>query len=103
MRQLTPQDVQAAARSLPEGLRPIVQRALAPRRDERYATGAELARALRDHLWSSGLRYGRAELVAEVSALTQAVLEDLEQPPGTPKRGKGGASRGRRGGPGKES
>ncbi|WP_083681288.1 serine/threonine-protein kinase [Archangium sp. Cb G35] len=103
MRQLSPQDVQAAARSLPEGLRPIVHRSLAPQREERYATGGELAQALRDHLWRSGLRYGRAELVAEVSALNQAVLEDLEQPPGTPKRGKGAASRSRRGGPGKES
>ena len=103
MRQLSPQDVQAAARSLPEGLRPIVHRSLAPQREERYATGGELALALREHLWRSGLRYGRAELVAEVSALNQAVLEDLEQPPGTPKRGKGAASRSRRGGPGKES
>ncbi|WNG58650.1 serine/threonine protein kinase [Archangium gephyra] len=103
MRQLSPQDVLAAARSLPEGLRPIVHRSLAPQREERYATGGELAQALREHLWRSGLRYGRAELVAEVSALNQAVLEDLEQPPGTPKRGKGAASRSRRGGPGKES
>ncbi|HYO72577.1 MAG TPA: serine/threonine-protein kinase [Archangium sp.] len=103
MRQLSLQQVQAATRSLPEGLRSIVHQTLAPQREERYATGAELAQALRDHLWSSGLRYGRAELVAEVSALTQAVLEDLEQPGGTPRRVRGAASRGRRGGPGKDS
>jgi serine/threonine-protein kinase len=103
MRQLTPQQVQVASRSLSEGLRPIVQRALAPQKEERYATGAELALALRDHLWSSGVRYGRAEMAAEVSFLTKVSLEDLEQPSGTPKRGRGGATRGRRGGPGKAS
>lgn len=103
MRQLSSQHVQVAVRSLPEGLRPIVQRTLAPQKEHRYATGAELARALRDHLWGSGLRYGRAELVAEVSELTKAALEELEQPASAPKRGRGAASRGRRGGPGKAS
>jgi len=104
MRQLSSQHVQAATRSLPEGLRPIIHRALAPRREDRYATGAELAQALRDHLWSSGLRYGRAELAADVSSLTQeALLEEIEQPVSTPKRGRGSSSRGRRGGSGKAS
>ncbi|MCY1077497.1 serine/threonine-protein kinase [Archangium lansingense] len=103
MRQLSAQHVQVASRSLSEGLRPIVQRALAPQKEDRYATGAELAQALRDHLWSSGVRYGRAEMAAEVSFLAKVSLEDLEQPSGTPKRGRGGAARGRRGGPGKAS
>lgn len=104
MRQLGLQHVQAATRSLPDGLRPIIHRALAPPKEDRYATGVELAQALRDYLWSSGLRYGRAELVAEVSSLTQAALEELEPPPVTPKRGRGRAApRSRRRVPGKES
>jgi serine/threonine-protein kinase len=101
-RQLTPQDVQAAARSLPEGLRPIIHQTLAPQREDRYATGAELGRALRDYLWNSGVRYGRAELVAEVSALMEASQRHGEEPPAKPpKRGKG--PRGRRGESGKGS
>ncbi|PTL75673.1 protein kinase [Vitiosangium sp. GDMCC 1.1324] len=102
MRQLSLQEVEEAARPLPEGLRPILHRTLAPRKEDRYSTGAELGQALRDHLWRSGLRYGRAELVAEVSSLTEAVLEDLEESSGSLKRGRTGP-RGRRGGPGKAS
>lgn len=102
VRQLSQQDVEEAARPLSEGLRPILHRALAPRKEDRYSTGAELAQALRDHLWRSGLRYGRAELVAEVSSMVEAALEELEAPAGSPKRGRA-ASRGRRGGSGKES
>ncbi|MGZ3460633.1 MAG: serine/threonine-protein kinase, partial [Archangium sp.] len=82
IRQLTPRDVEEATRSLPEGLRPILHRALAPEREDRYDSGAELSQALRDYLWNSGRRYGRAELAAEVSALTRAALEDLEEPSG---------------------
>jgi len=102
IRQLTPRDVEEATRSLPEGLRPILHRALAPEREDRYDSGAELSQALRDYLWSSGRRYGRAELVAEVSSLTRATPVDLEEPSGPPKRGKGGP-KGRREGPGKGS
>ncbi|HYO57590.1 serine/threonine-protein kinase [Archangium sp.] len=101
-RQLGPQDVQSATRSVSEGLRPILHRALAPRREDRYASGAEMGQALRNHLWDSGLRYGRAELVAEVSALTEAALAHPEGPSDTPKQGRS-APRGRRGGPGKDS
>jgi serine/threonine-protein kinase len=66
---LTPQQVKEATRELPEGLRSILHRVLVPRREERYSTGGELGQALREYLWASGQRYGRAELVAEVSAL----------------------------------
>jgi serine/threonine-protein kinase len=100
IRQLSMRHVEAATRSLPEGLRPIIHRVLAPRREERYATGAELSQALRDYLWDSSQRYGRAELVAEVSAL-KAVALNLKRPPGSPKGGKA-SSRGRRKGPGKK-
>lgn len=101
MRQLTAQEVEEAVRLAPEGLRAVLLRALAPAREDRYASGAEMAGELRDYLWSSGLRYGRAELVAEVSALSREALEELEEPGEGSKRGKG-APRGRRGGPGKE-
>jgi serine/threonine-protein kinase len=101
MRQLSPQEVEEVVRLAPEGLRAVLLRALAPARADRYASGAELARELRDYLWSSGLRYGRAELVAEVSALSREILEELEEPGEGSKRGKS-APRGRRGGPGKD-
>ncbi|WP_331114280.1 serine/threonine-protein kinase [Archangium sp.] len=102
IRKLTLQQVQEATRGLPEGLRSILHRALAPQPEERYEAGAELARELREYLWASGQRYGRVELRAEVSALHAAALKALVPPPsGTPKRG-GGASRARRKGPTKE-
>jgi serine/threonine protein kinase len=102
IRQLDPRHVEEATRPLPERLRPILHRTLAPHPEDRYATGAELARALRDYQWDSRQRYGREELVAEVAALRAAVQEDLSDSSGPSKRGKS-PSRGRRGGPGKES
>ncbi|QRN93572.1 serine/threonine protein kinase [Archangium violaceum] len=100
LRQLEAREVEAATGSLPEGLRPILHRMLARRREDRYATGAEVAQALRDYQWRAGHRFGRAELVAEVAALRAAALGDLEDSSRS-KRGRG-SSRGRRGGPGRE-
>jgi serine/threonine-protein kinase len=97
-RLLDDRQVEAATVSLPEALRSILHRVLARKPEDRYATGAELSQALRDYLWSRGHRFGRAELVAEVSALRDASLNDLD--PGPSKRGKG-SSRGRRKGPGR--
>lgn len=80
---LTQQQLEEATRSLPEGLRSILHRALAPRPENRCATGAELAQSLREYLWTRGQRYSRAELVAEVSALQADALgslEDTKQP-----------------------
>jgi eukaryotic-like serine/threonine-protein kinase len=103
IRDLSTRQVEEATRSLPEGLRLILHRLLAPRREDRYPTGAELSQALRDYLWASGQRYGRTELAAEVSALHEAALRDVEgEPSGASKRG-GAASRGRRKGPVRES
>lgn len=96
IRKLTSQQVQEATRGLPEGLRSILHRALAPRPEDRYDTAAELAWALREYLWTTGPRYGRPELKAEVAALHAAALKALVPPPSsTPKRGRS-ASRGRR-------
>jgi serine/threonine-protein kinase len=75
---LTEQRLQEATQALPEGLRSLLLRTLAPRRDNRCATGAELAQALREYLWTRGQRYGRAELVAEVAALHADALGSLE-------------------------
>jgi serine/threonine-protein kinase len=103
IRLLSTQQVEEATRSLPEGLRSILHRVLAPRREDRYPTGAELSQALRDYLWASGQRYGRTELAAEVSALHEAALRDGEgEPSDAPKRG-GAAHRVRRKGPDRES
>ncbi|WP_257447672.1 serine/threonine-protein kinase [Archangium lipolyticum] len=100
LRQLDRPEVEAATASLPEGLRSILHRMLARRREDRYETAAEVGQTLRDYLWRSGYRFGRAELAAEVSALRAASLGDLEDSSRS-KRGKG-SSRGRRGGPGRE-
>jgi serine/threonine-protein kinase len=103
IRALSPQEVEEATGSVPEGLRPILHRALAPRREDRYPTGAELSQDLRDYLWATGQRYGRTELAAEVAALHEAALRDgEEEPSGASKRG-GATSRGRRKGPVRES
>jgi serine/threonine protein kinase len=97
IRSLTPRQVEEATRPLPEGLRSILHRTLAPRREDRYPKGGELAEALREYLWASSQRYGRTELVAEVFALRREALDFLqEEPPDSPKRP--GVSRGRRGG-----
>ena len=97
MRDLTSAQVEAALEGVSEGLRPIVSRLLAPRREARYATGAQLAQALRDHLWSSGQRHGHAVLAAEVARLTASALDELNAPGRGGRRGRGG-TRGRRGG-----
>ncbi|WP_309891974.1 serine/threonine-protein kinase [Archangium sp.] len=103
IRKLTPQQVQEATRGLPEGLRSILHRALAPRQQDRYGTATEMAQELREYLWTSSPRYGRLELKAEVSALHAAALKALVPPPsGTPKRGAAASRRRRKAAP-KES
>ncbi|EPX62073.1 putative serine/threonine protein kinase [Cystobacter fuscus DSM 2262] len=90
MRELRSEQVEAAIQGLPELPRAVLRRLLAPRREERFATGAELARVLRDHVWSKGWRYGRPELVAEVAALEGPVPGDLENTGDEARRGRGG-------------
>jgi eukaryotic-like serine/threonine-protein kinase len=97
MRDLTDAQVEAALGDVSEGLRPILRRLLAPHREARYATGAQLAQALRDYLWESNQRHGHAALVAEVARLTTSSLEALDEPSRNGRRGRGGP-RGRRGG-----
>lgn len=96
VRELRPQRVEQALKGLPEGLRAILQRALAPRREERYGSGAELAQALREYAGGSGARYGREALRAEVAALSEAHLNALTASAGPTRRGKRGGTRARR-------
>lgn len=99
MRELTGEQVEAALEEVSAPLRSVLRRLLAPRREERYGTGAELAGALREHLWSTGQRYGHVALAAEVASLTESALkelEELEEPTEGARRGRGGG-KGRKG------
>ncbi|MCP3139965.1 serine/threonine-protein kinase [Pyxidicoccus xibeiensis] len=67
-------DLDEATRAVPAALAPLVQKALAPDRVERFTTGAELARALREHLRRAGPPFGRPEALAELAGLRYAAL-----------------------------
>jgi len=67
-------DLEEATRAVPAALAPILHKALAPDRVERFTTGAELARTLREHLRSTGQAFGRAEAIAELAGLRYAAL-----------------------------
>jgi serine/threonine-protein kinase len=69
VRALSARDVAEATRTLSTGLRPILRRALAPTRTDRYPTCEEFGRELRLHLWRVGQLYGRKEAEREVAAL----------------------------------
>ncbi|MFL5347193.1 MAG: serine/threonine protein kinase [Hyalangium sp.] len=72
IRELTTGDVEEATRNLSTGLRPILRRALAPRRTDRYTSCEEFSHELRLHLWRIGQLYGRQEAEREVAALVRA-------------------------------
>lgn len=67
-------DLEAATRSVPEALRPIFLRTLAPERSDRFPSCAHLSRALRDHLHDTGQYFGRHEVLAEVVTLRYIAL-----------------------------
>lgn len=67
-------DLEEATRAVPAALAPIIHKALAPDRVERFTTCAELARALREHLRRTGQAFGRAEALAELAGLRYASL-----------------------------
>jgi serine/threonine protein kinase len=67
-------DLAEATRAVPAALVPLVHKALAPDRVERFNNVAELARALREHLRRTGLAFGRAEALAELAGLRYAAL-----------------------------
>ncbi|MCY1000263.1 protein kinase [Myxococcus sp. MISCRS1] len=67
-------DLEDALRSVPAAFQPLLRGTLAPAREERFSTGAELARALRLYARRAGLVFGRAEALAEVTGLRYAAL-----------------------------
>jgi eukaryotic-like serine/threonine-protein kinase len=71
VRALGPRDVSEATRTLSAGLRPILRKALAPHRTDRYPSCEEFGRELRLHLWRVGQLYGRKEAESEVAALSK--------------------------------
>jgi eukaryotic-like serine/threonine-protein kinase len=71
IRSLTAREVAEATSTLSAGLRPILRRALAPNRTDRYSTCEEFGRELRLHLWRIGQLYGRREAEREVVALSR--------------------------------
>ena len=100
VRDLRLQKVEEGLEGLDGPLRAILLKALAPHKDDRYATGEALAQALREQLWRSGQRYGRAQMVAEVAALGEVDLEEgvEEDASAASRKGRGGA-KARRGPP----
>jgi eukaryotic-like serine/threonine-protein kinase len=69
---VSPRDVEALARDVPEGLRAVLVRALRQSPRERFATAADFAQALRDWLREHAPHYGRQALAQEV---TEAAME----------------------------
>jgi serine/threonine-protein kinase len=78
IRNLTVESIQLATRGLPERLQPILHKALAPRREARYAHGAELSAALREYLGQGGKRFGREVVAEQVAALAESAVRRLE-------------------------
>ena len=62
-------DVRAATLRLPTGLSEICQKALAKRPGDRFQTGAEFSRALRDYLLAKGISYWPSDSAAEAQGL----------------------------------
>jgi serine/threonine-protein kinase len=92
IRGLSAEIVESATRGLPEGLQPILRKALAPKRDARYAQGAELWADLREYLWQGGGRFGKEVVVEEVAALTEAAMRRLEDRPAPEAPPEGGGA-----------
>lgn len=67
-------ELEAATRAVPAALLPVLHRALAPDRVDRFATCAHLARALREYLRDTGEPFGRHEAVAELATLRYVAL-----------------------------
>jgi serine/threonine protein kinase len=74
IRDYSVRDLEAATRAVPEALRSIVHRALAPDRTERFISCAHLSRVLREHLRITGQFFGRHEVLAELVTLRYVTL-----------------------------
>jgi serine/threonine-protein kinase len=81
----TPEDVERAAASLPDGLRAVVRRALKREPSERYASAEEMRREMRAYLVGLAPEYGRKDAQADaVQVISEA----------SAKRGIGGPTEG---------
>lgn len=67
-------DLEPATRSVPEALRPIVLRALAPVRADRFPSCAHFSRALREHLHDAAHHYNQHDVLSEVITLRYIAL-----------------------------
>jgi serine/threonine-protein kinase len=67
-------DLEAATRAVPEALRPIVHRMLAPERTSRFPSCGHLARTLREYLRDTEQHVGRQEVLAELVTLRYVAL-----------------------------
>lgn len=92
IRDLTPRDVAEATRNLSAGLRPILRRALAPNRTDRYTSCEEFGHELRLHLWRIGQLYGRQEAEREVAALVRATSRGKAKTPASARASTASAS-----------
>lgn len=101
IRDLTPRDVAEATRNLSAGLRPILRRALAPNRTDRYTSCEEFGHELRLHLWRIGQLYGRQEAEREVAALVRATSRGKAKSTASARASTTGASP-RKGGGGRK-
>lgn len=101
IRDLTPRDVAEATRNLSAGLRPILRRALAPNRTDRYTSCEEFGHELRLHLWRIGQLYGRQEAEREVAALVRATSRGKAKSTASARVSTAGASP-RKGGGGRK-
>ncbi len=68
------EDLKSATRAVSAALAPIVQRALAPDRVERFDSCASLAHVLREHLRATGEGFGRHDVMAELASLRYVAL-----------------------------
>jgi serine/threonine-protein kinase len=66
--------LEAATRAVPEALRPLVHRALAPDRTERFDSCGHMSHTLRAYLRDTGQFFGRQECLAELMTLRYAAL-----------------------------
>lgn len=74
IRAYTREDLEDALRAVPVAFQPLLRGTLAPEREERFGTGAELARTLRLYARRAGQVFGRADALAEVTGLRYAAL-----------------------------
>ena len=83
IRALSNREVVEATSVLSTGLRPILRKALAPMKTDRYASCEEFGHQLRLHLWRIGQLYGKPEAKREVAELVRSTARP---------RARGGAS-----------